>query len=47
MLPIVQLRNEKFCARSRKAKDYAEAYILYAAQLILQLDAEIAQNGHF
>ncbi len=36
-----------FWASSRKSRDYAEAYAMYAAQEILQIDADIAQKGHF
>jgi hypothetical protein len=42
-----QFRNEKFSARSRKSKNYAEVYIWYTAQVIPQIDAEIAENSHF
>ena len=42
-----QFRNEQFFARSRKSGDRAEAYIWYVAQAILQIDAEIAEKGHF
>ena len=42
-----QFRNENFFARSRKSKNCAEAYNLYAAQAILKIDAEIAEKGHF
>ena len=40
-----QFRNEQFFARSRKSWDRAEAYSLYAAQAIPQIDAEIAETG--
>ena len=30
-----------------KSRNYAEAYKLYAAQVIPQIDAEIAEKGHF
>ena len=43
----VQYRNEQFFARSRKSRNYAEAYKWYAAQAIPQIDAEIAEKGHF
>ena len=33
-------------AAAKKSKDYAEAYMLYVAQVILQIDAEIAKKGH-
>jgi hypothetical protein len=54
-----QCRNEQFFARSRKSRNYAEAYKQYAAQVIPQIDpreigsafhgagAEIAEKGHF
>ncbi len=42
-----QFRNEQFFARSRKSRDCAEAYIGYDAQAIPQIDAEIAEKGHF
>ncbi len=54
-----QFRNEQFFARSRKSRNYAEAYKWYAAQVIPQIDpreigsafhragAEIAEKGHF
>ena len=42
-----QFRNEQFFARSRKSRDCAEAYIMYVAQAIPQIDAEIAEKGHF
>ena len=42
-----QCRNEQFFARSRKSRNYAEAYKWYAAQVIPQIDAEIAEKGHF
>jgi hypothetical protein len=42
-----QFRNEQFFAKSRKSKDCAEAYRSYAAQTIPQIDAEIAEKGHF
>ncbi|MBW2021227.1 MAG: nucleotidyl transferase AbiEii/AbiGii toxin family protein, partial [Deltaproteobacteria bacterium] len=45
-LASFQSRNENFCARSRKSRDYAEAYLKYAAQVIPQIDAEIAEKGH-
>ena len=41
-----QFRNEQFFARSRKSRDWAEAYIWYVAQAIPQIDAEIAKKGH-
>jgi len=31
----------------RNSRDCAETYALYAAQEIPQIDAEIAQKGHF
>ena len=40
-------RNEQFFARSRRSRNYAEAYKWYAAQVIPQTDAEIAEKGHF
>jgi hypothetical protein len=42
-----QFRNEQFFARSRKSRDCAEACIWYVAQAIPQIDAEIAEKGHF
>jgi len=42
-----QSTNENFFARSRKSRDCAEAYDRYAAQGIPQIDAEIAEKGHF
>jgi hypothetical protein len=33
--------------RSRKSRDCAEAYVGYVAQAISQIDAEIAEKGHF
>jgi len=42
-----QFENENFCARSRQSRNCAEAYLEYAAQEIPQIDAEIAQKGHF
>jgi hypothetical protein len=30
-----------------KSRDCAEAYIMYVAQAIPQIDAEIAEKGHF
>ena len=42
-----QCRNYQFFARSRKSRNYAEAYKWYAAQVIPQIDAEIAKNGNF
>jgi hypothetical protein len=42
-----QIRNENFFVRSRKSRDSAEAYVEYAAQGIPQIDAEIAEKGHF
>jgi len=44
---IFQCRNEQFFVRSRKSRNYAEAYKWYAAQVIPQIDAEIAEKGHF
>ena len=43
----VQFGNRQFWANSRKSRDCAEAYAMYAAQVIPQIDAEIAQKGHF
>jgi hypothetical protein len=37
----------KFCARSRKSRDCAEAYKWYVAQAIPKIDTEIAEKGHF
>jgi len=34
-------------ARSRKSRDCAEAYNWYVAQAMPQIDAEIAEKGHF
>jgi len=42
-----QFGNRQFWASSRKSRDCAEAYAMYAAQEIPQIDAEIAQKGHF
>ena len=42
-----EFRNEKFSARSRRSRDCAEAYRLYAAQEIPQIDTEIAEKSHF
>jgi hypothetical protein len=42
-----QFRNEQFFASSRKSRDCAEAYIGYVAQASPQIDAEIAEKGHF
>ncbi len=42
-----QIRNEEFFARSRKSRNWAETYVEYAAQVIPQIDAEIAKKGHF
>ena len=42
-----QFRNEYFFARSRKSRDCAEAYNWYVAQAIPQIDAKIAEKGHF
>jgi len=42
-----KISNEKFFARSRKSRDYAETYIQYVAQGIPKIDAEIAEKGHF
>ena len=36
-----------FPARSRKSRDRTEAYLEYAAHAIPQIDAEIAEKGHF
>ncbi len=41
-----QFGNRQFWASSRKSRDCAEAYAMYAAQEIPQIDAEIAQKGH-
>jgi hypothetical protein len=38
------IRNEQFFARSRKSRNYAEAYEEYAAQGIPKLDTEIAAS---
>ncbi len=46
-LASVQFRDEQFSARSRKSRNYAEAYKGYAAQVIPKIDAEIAEKGHF
>ena len=43
----VQFRNWRFFARSRKSRNYAEAYKSYVAQAIPQIDAEITEKGHF
>jgi hypothetical protein len=32
-------------AAAKKSKDYAEAYMLYTAQVFLQIDADIAKLG--
>jgi len=37
----------QFFARSRKSRNYAEAYKWYAAQVIPKIDAEIAEKGNF
>jgi len=42
-----QIRNEQFFARSRRSRDCAETYKWYVAQEIPQIDAEIAEKGHF
>ena len=42
-----QFRNEYFFARSRKSRDCAEAYNWYVAQAMPQINAEIAEKGHF
>ena len=42
-----QIRNETFFARSRKSRDCAETYLEYVAQEIPQIEAEIAEKGHF
>jgi len=49
MIHGFQFRNEKFSARSRKSRDYAEAYPAFSgtAQIIPQIDEEIAEKGHF
>ena len=39
--------NRQFGASSRKPRDCAVAYTMYAAQEIPQIDTEIAQKGHF
>ena len=46
-LASFQIRNEQFFARSKKSRNYAEAYRSYAAQVIPQINAEIAEKGHF
>jgi len=33
--------------RAKKSSNYAEAYKLYAAQVISQIDEDIAEKGHF
>jgi hypothetical protein len=42
-----RFRNQQFFARSRKSRDCAEAYRLYAAQGIPQIDTGIAEKGYF
>jgi len=37
----------QFFARSRKSRNYAEAYKWYASQVIPKIDAEIAEKGNF
>jgi hypothetical protein len=44
---IFQFRNEQFFARSRRSRDCAETYTWYVAQGIPQINAEIAEKGHF
>jgi hypothetical protein len=39
------IRNEQFFARSRKSRNYTEAYEEHAAQGIPKLDTEIAASG--
>ena len=46
MLDSYRFGNENFSARSRKSRNCAEAYILYVAQAIPQIDAEIAEKGY-
>jgi hypothetical protein len=41
-----QFVNEQFAARSRKSRDYAEAYFTYLAQEIPKIDVGIAAKGH-
>ena len=41
-----QFRNEDILSMSRKSRDYAEAYVMYAAQAIPQIDAEIGKIDH-
>jgi hypothetical protein len=41
-----QFIHEQFAARSRKARDYAEAYFTYVAQEIPKIDVGIAAKGH-
>jgi hypothetical protein len=41
-----QFINEQFAARSRKSRDYAEAYFTYAAQEIPKIHVGIAAKGH-
>jgi hypothetical protein len=33
-------------AAAKKSKDYAEVYMSYTAQVILKIDAEIAEKCH-
>jgi hypothetical protein len=49
MLAWVKFPIQKcsFSARSRKSRDCAEAYKLYATQGIPQIDTEIAEKGRF
>ena len=42
-----QFGNRQFWVSSRKSRDCAETYALYVAQENPQIDAEIAQKGHF
>jgi len=46
VLASFQSRNEIFFTRSRKSRDYAEAYNRYAAQEIPQIDVEIVKKSH-
>jgi len=42
-----QFEYPDICPELRKSRDCAEAYAMYAAQEIPQIDTEIAQKGHF
>jgi hypothetical protein len=46
-LIIFQSRNVQFSASSRKSVELRGGILLYAAQAIMLIDAEIAEKGHF